>query len=69
MSPDQPQMAPGEGIPSSEFLDSSIDWAIAHLGEARHWLRVGNEAQFHAAIRKLDASTNALLDSLPEVQS
>jgi hypothetical protein len=69
MSAEQPQTAPGDGITSNEFLESSIDWAIAHLGEARWWLKAGDEAQFHAAIRKLDACTNALLDTLPEVRS
>lgn len=69
MSDPQPTTAPGEGITSNEFLESSIDWAIAHLGEARHRLKVGELDQFHAAIRKFGACAKALLDTVPEVRS
>jgi hypothetical protein len=68
MSRPEPTVAPGDGVKSTEFIESSIEWAVHHLDEARHRLKAGEIPEFHCAIRKFGACAKALLDTVPEVR-
>lgn len=65
----EPQSPPGGGTSSTEFIESSITWAIYHLDEARRRLKAGEIPEFHCAFRKFGACAKALLDTVPEVRS